>query len=141
MDKNSKINVSVSLYVYTALIFIVALLMIVLAFFGQSNLERGQEIHAEGKSIAEKSAALSSENLVLQTRVSELEALITTKDAQIASEQEKNNISSRLLSAQVLVNIKNYGEANKVLLSIDKETLSGDLLEIYNTLEKIISQK
>ncbi len=140
MSDEKKEKSSVSLYMYTALIFIVAIFMIVLAFFGQSNLDKEKQVHSEGKSIAEKSANLSEENLVLHDKISDLNETLEAKDAQIAASSVQKTETDKVFSAQVLVNIENYAEAKNVLNTINKDALTGDALEVYNSLVKDTSK-
>ena len=85
MDKNNK-----SLFLYTALIFFVAIILIILAFFGQTNLEKNQiaiESSAPQTStvsgITEKASALSEENAKLVQEINSLKTEITTRDTTI----------------------------------------------------------
>ena len=65
--KNNK-----SLFLYTALIFLVALLMIIVSFFGQSHLESIRETEQKAKNLTEKTSMLSDQNLYLTEQVSNL---------------------------------------------------------------------
>jgi len=130
-------NTSRSFYAYTALIFIVAILMIILAFFGQSNLEKNQEIptHSEGKTITEKSAALSDENLALRDKISDMSEVIEKQESELLMAQTVNQVNSQLIGAQILVEIGNIDGARAMISTIDKASLTGDSLTIYKILE------
>ena len=60
-----KENNNRSLYIYTGLIFLVAVVLILIAFFGQSKIERSQPVPVnqdENTSITERASVLSEEN-------------------------------------------------------------------------------
>jgi len=130
---------STHIYAYTALIFVVAILMILLAFFGQTNLKRDEHIKTEGKSITEKSADLSNENLILRDRISDLDEQLEKKDTQLNTASETNSVYERIFSVEVLIDVKNYEEAKRVLDTINAEALSGDVLTIYTKLNETIA--
>lgn len=136
-NKPEKTNTSHSLYAYTALIFIVAILMIILAFFGQSNLDKNQEnpTHSEGMTITEKSAALSEENLVLRDKISDMTEQIETKDSQLVIAQAINDVNAKLIAAQVKVEMGDIDGARLIISEIDGASLTGDSLTIYEILK------
>lgn len=138
-NKEERKNSSHSIYAYTALIFIVAIIMIILAFFGQSNLDHDQDIQSEGKSIAEKSAVISEENLILRDKLSDIQEQLEKKEIELESEKASNKINSSIISAQILLNIGNTDGANQVLSTIDEASLSGDSLTIYQNLKEEIA--
>lgn len=63
MAANNSNGQNKSLYIYTSLIFVVAVLLIILSFFSMSNRDRNMnETEQAAQSITEKAAALSEEN-------------------------------------------------------------------------------
>lgn len=130
-----------SIYAYTALIFIVAMIMIILAFFGQSNLDKSQETQSEGKTIAEKSAVISEENFMLHDKITDLQEQLEQAEIELTSEKEINKINSSLISAQILYNIGNLQAANETLSTIDETVLKDDSLTIYQNLKENIAAK
>ena len=62
-------NDNKSMFLYTALIFIVAVLLIIFSFLGQTNMQKNQPQVSESPdkemSISEKASILSEENTVL----------------------------------------------------------------------------
>lgn len=140
-NKKEKNAASHSFYAYTALIFIVAIMMIILAFFGQSNLDKSQEnpTHSEGLTITEKSAALSDENLALRDKVSDLSEQLETKNSELIMSQAINEVNSKLLAAQVKAETGDIDGVKLVLSTIDKASLMGDSLTIYEILEAKIT--
>ena len=77
-----------AIFLYTALIFLVALIMIVLSFFGQSNFKSTEETKQEAKSITEKASALSDENLILMEQISGMQEELEKKETELAEKQE-----------------------------------------------------
>ena len=63
MAANNSNGQNKSLYIYTSLIFVVAVLLIILSFFAMSNRDsKMSETEQTAQSITEKTAALSEEN-------------------------------------------------------------------------------
>ena len=133
--ENKKQN---SLYLYTALIFLVALVMIIISFFGQKNLEKTNKAIQNSQSISEKSAAISAENvrlveenLVLNNQITERDAKILELEAKIAEADLKISNYDLLMSAHSYFATKNYKKAKEVLDQVDFEKLEGDSKVLY----------
>lgn len=138
---------SKSLYLYTALIFIVALVMIVISFFGQSNLEKTNKAIQNQKSIIQKSAALSEENMRLVEKNIALEKTITEKDTAISNlnatielKDKKITAYDSLMSAYAYHSLKNYTKAKELLDTIEYETLEGDAKVLYTQILKAVNK-
>lgn len=129
-------NNNKSLFLYTALIFIVAVLLIILSFFGQTNLEKNQpkveessqQTQAPVSGITEKAAVLSEENKTL------LEENIKLKDEnqKLIQKQTTNDI---LLSANGYFAMGNNAKALEMLLAVNYDELSVDQKIIYDNLK------
>lgn len=129
-------NNNKSLFLYTALIFIVAVLLIILSFFGQTNLEKNQpkveessqQTQAPVSGITEKAAVLSEENKTL------LEENIKLKDEnqKLIQKQTTNDI---LLSANGYFTMGNNAKALEMLLAVNYDELSVDQKIIYDNLK------
>ncbi len=129
-------NNNKSLFLYTALIFIVAVLLIILSFFGQTNLEKNQpkveessqQTQAPVSGITEKAAVLSEENKTL------LEENIKLKDEnqKLIQKQATNDI---LLSANGYFTMGNNAKALEMLLAVNYDELSVDQKIIYDNLK------
>lgn len=139
---------SKSLYLYTALIFIVALVMIVISFFGQSNLEKTNKAIQNQKTITEKSAALSEENMRLVEKNLELEKAISEKDtailnlnASIELKDKKINSYNTLMSAYAYHSLRNYTKAKELLETIEYEILEGDAKVLYTQILDDVNKK
>ncbi len=125
-----------SIYMYTALIFIVAILMIVLAFFGQSNLNKNQIAEPTGNSISEKSAALSEENLVLRERNATLQDKLEKTAEELIIQTELKETREIIISAVISAKNGDYIKASQILDTINKDLLGSEDLEIYNAIKE-----
>ena len=104
-----------SLFFYTGLIFVVAIIMVIIAFFGQTNLQKNQPIHTDAVStysITEKAAQLSEDNRLLMEQNQKL------NDEKAALNQKNSELTTDLKSQAA---------------EIDNQNL---LLDVYNALYK-----
>lgn len=147
--KNNSTNNPKSLYLYAALIFIVAILLIIIAFFGQSKLEQNQPIPIDSQttSITERASVLSEENKTLMTQNRELESKLDLNSEKINElnnkiiELEKGHeINNLLISVNGYCSKKMYTEAYDILNTINFETLNEDQIILYNSLKKVIEK-
>lgn len=135
-EKNKSNNRS--LFLYTGLIFVVALLLILISFFGQTNLEKKQpkvdeETQRELTGITEKASVLSEENKNL---LEENTALKKENEEQI-EQIEQNNI---LLSAYGYLQSDAKDKALERLLAVNYDTLSADQQLIYNYIQNELGE-
>lgn len=143
-----------SLYGYTALIFLFALIIIIVSFFGQGHLQRTDNEDVQPSEtpitaqsgIGERASVLSDENMRLTAEKSQLEeelnslkASAAEKDKQIADLGALVSSYDSMLAAEKLLSLDNISEASAVLAKINPELLSGDSLEFYNKLNDRIS--
>ena len=139
-------NNNKSLYIYTSLIFLVAVILIIISFFGQSKLANVQPdpISVEvANSITERAAALSQENAKLIEENTKLEQQLseTTNEliearAQLEIYKKSNENSNLLLSANTHCENENYAEAKSILETIDTNALSENENIIYENVKK-----
>lgn len=145
MKINTENQHQTSLSTYTALIFLVALVMIVVSFFAQTHLEQSMvsEHEQEKVNLSNKAAQISEENLqlvelnkTLRMRNTELE---TTNEAMAA---EKNALAKEITSYEALIAVYDalYDEkvdiAKEMLLGIYTEDLSPSQKDLYDSLAK-----
>ncbi|MBE7015516.1 MAG: hypothetical protein E7417_01670 [Ruminococcaceae bacterium] len=143
MKKNTEHQTSLS--TYTALIFLVALVMIVVSFFAQTHLEQAMvsEHEQEKVNLSNKAAQVSEENLqlvelnkTLRMRNTELE---TTNEAMTA---EKNALAKEITSYEALIAVYDalyegkFDIAKEMLLGIYTEDLSPTQKDLYDSLAK-----
>ena len=134
-----------SLFLYTSLIFLVALLMIVVSFFGQSHLESIRETEQKAKNLTEKTSMLSDQNLYLTEQVATLSKEIEEKDALIASSQtaveeatlREENLNNTL-AAYVKMKEKKKSKAKEYISLVNPDLLSHDGKWLYNEVIKYI---
>lgn len=132
-----------SLFLYTSLIFLVALLMIVVSFFGQSHLESIRETEQQAKNLTEKASVLSDQNLYLTEQVTALTKQLEEKDAlllttQTAVEEAKLREESinNTLTAYTKMKNKNKSEAKEYISLVNPELLPSDAMWFYNEVIK-----
>lgn len=132
-----------SLFLYTSLIFLVALLMIVVSFFGQSHLESIRETEQKAKNLTEKTSMLSDQNLYLTQQVTTLSKEIEEKDALIASSQtaveeatlREENLNNTL-AAYVKMKEKKKSKAKEYISLVNPDLLSHDGKWLYDEVIK-----
>lgn len=132
-----------SLFLYTSLIFLVALLMIVVSFFGQSHLESIRETEQKAKNLTEKTSMLSDQNLYLTEQVTTLSKEIEEKDALIASSQtaveeatlREENLNNTL-AAYVKMKEKKKSKAKEYISLVNPDLLSHDGKWLYDEVIK-----
>ena len=81
---------------YTGLIFLVAIILIIIAFFGQANVMKSQPpvetpvvSAAPQEGIAQKASVLSEQNAALIKQTEDLKAQLSAKDADFAAAQTR----------------------------------------------------
>lgn len=141
-----KKNGNKSLFLYTVLIFVAALLVIIISFFSQVNMENkhneytGEEHNAN--TITEKTAQLSNENLILLETTKNL----TQHNSQLMEENKELKASVERLEKKSatwdeLYNIfneiqkKNKQNAKQLFEAIDSQTLTDGQLSFYEYLK------
>ena len=140
-----------SLFLYTGLIFVAAILVIAVSFFGQINAEKQDQEYgvedARNNSIVEKTAKLSEENRILLETTNSLNKKIEEISA------EKTELSNRILSLEkqitntemmydIFNNIQKgkIQQAAKVFEKLDPLFFTETQEEYYKYLQKRIRQ-
>lgn len=118
---NNQSSGNKSLYLYTALIFVVAILLIILSFFAMSNRDRQMNEIEEAKSITERASVLSEENKNLA------EEIVALKDTNSKLTDDLLNISNEYYTAG------DKEKAKQLVSDIDAEKLTDEQTVIYNT--------
>lgn len=138
-----------SLFFYTGLIFVVAVLLIIIAFFSQSKVEQSQpdEINAQTEGITQRAAILSEENktlleenMSLKKAQEENTRAIDELNGRVSFLEENVRISEAIISANGYVSKKMYSEARNILKQINEENLSDDEKILYNSLMKKVGK-
>lgn len=138
-------NNNKSLYIYTALIFIVAVVLIIVSFFGQSKLAQNQPVpisNEEVMSITERAAVVSNENKVLLEENISLKQKLQAEKETSASLKVQNEVYKAktenlriLLSANSSCAQKKYSEALEAVAQLNEGTLSDDERALYNSIK------
>lgn len=131
-------NNNKSLFLYTGLIFIVAVLLIILSFFGQINLQKNQPKTEETEDIAqtntgitERAAVLSEENKNLVEENSQLKQ----NNEELSEKLKQNDL---LLAANGYFSLGAKDKAQECLDAVNYEALSSDQQMIYDAVKKEI---
>ena len=145
-----KNNDQTSLSLYTALIFLVATVMIVVSFFAQTHLEQSMvsEHEAEKVRLSNKAAQVSEENmqLVELNKALKDKNIILTQQNEILS-QEKDLLLKEITGYEALLTVCDamtdgkYDMAKELLVGIYTEDLTPDQKTYYDLLTKKIEKK
>lgn len=122
MAANNSNTGNKSLYLYTALIFVVAILLIILSFFAMSNRDNKMNESEQTQSITERASVLSEENKNLA------EQNLILKEENIKLKDNLLNIAKEIYSKG------DVEKANTVIMDIQYDTLSEEQQVIYNTI-------
>ncbi|MBS7298959.1 MAG: hypothetical protein KIG65_07755 [Eubacteriales bacterium] len=132
------------LMIYTSLIFIIAIVMVIVAFFGQKHLENTQFRQTEtARGISERASQLSEENRILMevnqklsSNIAELEEenkLLTEQNDALAKEREN---ADKLYKVYITLNNSGRTNAKKLLKEIFTEDLTPGQKDFYDILVK-----
>ena len=143
-------NENKSMFLYTALIFIVAVLLIIFSFLGQTNMQKNQPQVSESPdkemSISEKASILSEENTVLLENNSNLKKEnqeLSEENIQLKSDNEsltqKQSQNDLLLSANGYFTLGNNSMALETLDKVNYNDLSSDQKIIYDNIKNNIN--
>ena len=139
-----------SLFLYTALIFIAAIVIVVISFFSQINLEKKHNEYIgdqAANSITEKTAQLSEENMVLLETTKNLNqqnSQLTEEKNELVGKntalEESNRSSEQLYKIFNLINKKDLDTAKQQLEEVDAADFSGEKLVFYNYLKDKLNE-
>lgn len=149
-DKNNGGNKS--LFLYTSLIFAAAILIIVVAFFGQKNVINSQidlpsqTVEPVGDGITQKASLISELNATLTKQNEELNALNTelTNDKK-ALEQKLSELEINYTNGNIFCTVyqyiydKNFDDAKEAFSLINPDSLTDTQKIIYNNIKKILN--
>ena len=132
------------LMIYTSLIFIVAIVMVIVAFFGQKHLESAQFRQTEtARGISERASQLSEENRLLMevnqklsSNIADLEEenkQLTQQNDALSKEREN---ADKLYNVYITLNNAGRSKAKKLLAEIYTEDLTAEQKDFYDMLVK-----
>lgn len=129
-------NNNKSLFLYTGLIFIVAVLLIILSFFGQLNLQKNQPKTEEAEDVAQASTGITERAAVL----SEENKNLIEENSQLKQENydltEKVTQNDTLLAANGYFTLGANDKALEMLLAVEYDKLSSDQQMIYDAIKE-----
>ncbi len=147
----TKKNNDRSLFLYTALIFIVAILLIIISFFSQKNLEKQHEEYVgeqtAANSISEKASQLSEENMILLETTKSL----NEKNNDLTSENEqlileKDTLQKKYDNDELMIKIfndideKKFSQAEKDFELLDISDLNEEQQQFYEYLKELLQK-
>lgn len=148
-------NSNKSMFLYTALIFFVAIILIIISFFGQTNLEKKQP-SAEtqnqtsstediGSGITQKASVLSQDNVDLINENKSLKEELQSEKELVSSLQDENEILKiNISNYNLLTNVYQYvqsqkiDDAKEILSIINYDGLTEEQKVIYDNLKNIL---
>lgn len=132
------------LMIYTSLIFIVAIIMVIVAFFGQRHLESAQFRQTEtAKGISVRASQLSEENRLLMevnkrltNSLNELTEENQTLKADLDVLTKESEQNKKLTEVYIALNNSGRSKARKLLKEIYTEDLTAEQKDFYDMLVK-----
>jgi hypothetical protein len=139
MGNNNKKKEDRSMYLYTALIFVVALLLILIAFFSQSNISRlGNRANAFNTA----SPASELTNTPVPTdefaKIANMASELDTKNKALTAQVETYD---NLLLANAYVYSEEYEQAETVINTVDAGSLSENQNILYEQIKEKINER
>lgn len=141
MENNGKYSKeNKSMYLYTALIFVVALLLILLAFFGQTNISR---LGNRANEIAQSTEVVTTDPTEAPQSTEEF-ARISNMASSLDKENKdlKNSLAvyDNLINANELVSKDKIFEAQDIINTIDETSLTEGQKVLYNQIKDKIAE-
>lgn len=134
-----------SLFLYTSLIFIVAIIMIIVSFFAQTHLDQSKvgEVDIEKVNLSNKAAQVSEENMQLvelNKSLKDANTALSAENEQLKAQTEELQKEIEAYAALSLVSEKllggNKDAARTLLENIFTADLTSEQRDIYDTLVK-----
>lgn len=129
-NQNNQVN---SMFLYTALIFAVALILIILAFFGQTNLSSLRK-SAEQTPVAEQTAEHiePTEEVSDQDAIAKMTNTISALDAENKQLKDEVNAYDNLLEANSYISKGDKVNAETILSSVNTSALTENQKILYD---------
>ena len=139
MGNNNKKKEDRSMYLYTALIFVVALLLILIAFFSQSNISR---LGNRANEFNTASPASELTNTPVPTdefaKIANMASELDTKNKALTAQVETYD---KLLLANAYVYSEEYEQAETVINTVDAGSLSENQNILYEQIKEKINER
>lgn len=127
-----------SMYLYTALIFVVALLLILLAFFGQTNISKlGNRANEITQSTP---AALSTDSPPTTEEFAQISNMAVSLDKENKDLKDKLQVYDNLINANDLASQEKFSDAQAIIDTIAEENLSDGQKVLYEQIKDKIAE-
>lgn len=132
------------LMIYTSLIFIVAIIMVIVAYFGQRHLESAQIRQTETTmGISERASQLSDENRLLMEnnrKLTDENDDLRTQNTELSEQNSALSVETesarKLQAVYSALYAGNKSSARRQLAAIDAEALTAEQKNFYDILVK-----
>lgn len=144
-------NNNKSLFLYTALIFVVAIILIIIAFFGQSNVENNQPALDSvtetinpskqlSSSISERAAVLSDENAALISENQELKQQNKSLEQDLEKSKKSGETNNMLIEAYSLALNNNKQGSTDIINKIAYDSLDENQKLFYDKIKELCAE-
>ena len=133
-----------SMFLYTALIFAVALILIILAFFGQTNLTNLRRSADQANAPATAIETAEATELTVTEAPDELARLgnaVSALEAENSSLKDELEVYASLIRASARISENNAEEAAAELEKVNYDTLDTEQKMLYEQTNKKIEEK
>ncbi len=144
-NKKQNPNQSNSMFLYTALIFVVALILIILAFFGQTNLSSLRKSTEQTPALTEQTAETteSAEENTLppdNDAIAKMTNTISALDTENTQLKEEVKTYDNLLEANSYISKGDKENAAVILGSVDESSLTENQKILYDQIKNQINE-
>ncbi|MDO5398989.1 MAG: hypothetical protein Q4G33_13785 [bacterium] len=152
MQNENKNSGNKSLFLYTALIFAAAIILIVVAFFGQRNVINSQvnlpsaTPDPVGDGITQKAALISEQNAILTKQNEALNTLNTElSNDKKELEQKNSELEINYTNGNIFCTVyqyiydNNFDDAQEAFSTINPDSLTDAQKIIYSNIKKILN--
>jgi hypothetical protein len=143
MSKNNKNTQDNSMFLYTALIFAVALILIIMSFFGQTNLTKLRNNHAEWTQepqTTQTAEPTQSPSVELDDEFAKMVNTVSTLDEENKDLKMKAETSDILFEANAYLQNADLENAKIAIEKIDVNVLTDNQKVLYNQIISKINE-
>mgnify|MGYP004653302839 CR=1 FL=1 len=137
MDKKQTKKENRSMYIYTALIFAVALLLIIVAFFSQTNVSR---LGKRADEFATEPPVASQTSEPKQDKLAKMANMAAELDTENKELKSQLTVYEKLLAANAHLSKENITDAQTVFAEIDEIQLSDDQRILYEEIKNKLNE-
>lgn len=137
MDKKQTKKENRSMYIYTALIFAVALLLIIIAFFSQTNVSR---LGKRAEEFATEPPVTSQTAEPKQDKLAKMANMAAELDTENEELKSQLTVYEKLLAANAHLSNGNITDAQTVFAQIDEVQLSDDQRILYEEIKNKLNE-